>query len=1386
MVVVAAAMAHLRVRGRSLLPRRPSVSILLGLDNYAVPSSRRSLLCPTGVPSSTTARLLVFPQQQQQQQQQQRYRSLSSSAATYDERWFGATSSSSPSSSFRKKRKNGKRKWVPQKEWDARKRKSEKTRGKQPPPSRNKKQKRQEQIRLPTVGPNQRPILSRDVLQQPPTTELAIFLAGHPNLSDVVAWNVRWNQMHNALGFQPRYETTSIDLRGQHVFTTTIHTTLHHCNLLLPHLTNPPADAELQDDTLTLCTTGRGPSKRDAKTMAIIDALFQFQHECGVDLENAPNLHKLLAKQKTQQLAASKARAIMLLELCKAPYVTRPRFDTTTVGNHSTTEMTLHVGSSSSSRSRHDRQRLVVTGSRARNSKESIAHAMEAAAGEPLTQAMGAETMQALHRWIDTVAPAQHMTPLNVHPLPQHVRQILREALGSVEERRERLRQVEELQQRFEEQLARKTQAQWQARLEIEEGKLSSTSSLHAHKKLSKADQKYQDMMYQQEQQRVLNSGAGSRRPSMLEIRDALPITAIRNSLSKALKEHQVVVVSGGTGSGKSTQCPQYILEDAIRHGQGPPTRIVVTQPRRIAAISVAERVADERGEGQPGHSVGYTVRHNRVAPRSCGGSIEFVTTGVLLRRLQNDRTLQGISHVVIDEVHERDINTDFLLVLLKDLVAKRRDLNVILMSATLDAEGFSKYFARGVAVGEEDRQVPYLSVPTQPRFPVEMIHLEDLAGESSTTVDSDMLADFPSDLRRMAASILREQDNQLSDQLSEAEKEVEFQNRFSSVAGANERLRTASERLEVLRAAVQMREDSKASSSSSLQRAAARKMTQRDVDILTVELIAKLALHVATEEQRKGHKGSVLCFLPGWDEIKAAMTVVGTSHRNLIILPLHSTIPKEEQHRIFEPAGEGCIKVIFATNIAESSVTINDALAIVDSGLVREMNWDPKSAMSTMETIPTSQASATQRKGRAGRVAPGKCYRLFSNGGFHAMNERNMPEIQRTGLDSTCLQACGMADDSVQSFLSRAMDPPPEDTVAYALKRLKLFGAINDTPAGERLTGLGSVLSRLPVDPAIGRMLLFGCITQCLDPILTAAACLSSRSPFFSPPGQRDEASEKRRVFSATSDLVASVRAYNTYIDMQRTAGWDATWQWAQEHFVSPAAMNRISTTKSQLLDELRKLGLVDHEDIQGRSRRGALLRQDALVNSNAENQSLYSGVWATGLPGNLAARKRLDHFGTMQTRMIPRGEIHPSSVAFHRMPPKDDTELPDWFLYHEIVHSSNVFIRNITKTTPEQIMLFGGLHLQITEDLDSNGPLCGQRVLDEWILVKSPCSETVELMEAVRDELKAALVLKAMSPRQELPETSQRVVDSIAKAFQVIDGTSTENQSASSSAFW
>jgi ATP-dependent RNA helicase DHX36 len=676
-------------------------------------------------------------------------------------------------------------------------------------------------------------------------------------------------------------------------------------------------------------------------------------------------------------------------------------------------------------------------------------------------------------------------------------------------------------------------------------------------------------------------------------------------------------------------------------------------------------------------------------------------------------------------------------------------------MSATLDAESFAKYFSN------QETDVQHLSVPTEPRHPVEVFYLEDMSDN------------FPSGVQGLAKSLLQYHDEKLLIELEEAEHDSDDDLQTSPSAS----------RIETLKRAVSLgRGAIDSATKPTLSTATKTRAQEREAHDSIVELVAKLALHLSEVEIDRGRKGSILCFLPGWDEIKQVTSLLEIEANaefkdRMNILPLHSTIPQEDQQRVFKPAAEGTVKVILATNIAESSVTINDVLAVLDGGLVREMNWNAESGMSTMDTVPTSRASATQRLGRAGRVAPGRCFRLYSRGAFEVMLERPAPEIQRTALEATCLSTCSMGvQNGVEKFLGRAMDPPQPDAVSYAVDRLVKLGALSiddDTPgsgSGEILTPLGRCISRFPLDPAISKMLVMGVVMRCLDPVITAAAGFSSKNTFYNPPGMRDEAQAIRKSFSNSSDTMAQIRAFSLFCSIENEEGWNEACSWAKTNYVSIAAIISIKAVRSQLLDELKKFGLVDSSDLKRAGYKKYALRSDALVNRNADNEMLYTALLATGLPGNLSSRRRLGSFGTFQTRMEAGTGLHPASVTFHRKPPKGREQLPSWYLYREMVLSSQVFLRDCTVMTPEQIALFGGYSMDSSDDLNSMRCFPGDHLIDDWIVAKSSCDDTMRILTSARRDINAALEYKVMHPRNLLPNESQDVIDGICDMFDVL----------------
>jgi HrpA-like RNA helicase len=594
------------------------------------------------------------------------------------------------------------------------------------------------------------------------------------------------------------------------------------------------------------------------------------------------------------------------------------------------------------------------TSSFGRSKAEAEGRALLAATarGSTLEDFVGRRKMDTIRNAIAS-SPAGLVAALHVPPLPDDALDALTNALGSREDRNERMDRHDEAMSRHRRLLdsrGKKLSSRGRDR-RSERGENVSSRDVASRMKIRN------DVFIAEERSREEEAASDpdGRLGRMKNDRESLPIRTIRHDLVESLRSRRVVIVSGGTGSGKSTQCPQYVLEDAIAHGKGAETCIIVTQPRRIAATSIARRIAAERNE-KIGKSVGFAVRHDARPPRSCG-CIEVVTTGTLLRRLIGDPSLVGVSHVMIDEVHERDNDTDFLLIFLRDLLTSRPDFRVILMSATLDADSFAKYFSSGVA-GD---LVPVLSVPAKPRHRVGVVHLEDLAGAGDTPSSmTPMGHGFPSEIQKVAQSLLLLHDQRLNFELEEVtaveiaalrleDHSIEEGEGDASLFGEDESsnsdfdadpIRDKSEssqsslRLKVLRRAV-ARDDDMGDVLSQL--STIKQYNHRDKRVIvemTTKLLALMARHVADVEVAAGSSGSILCFLPGMDEINDAMITLGditdaSLKSRLIILPLHSTVSLDDQQKVFDRAANGTVKIILATNIAESSVTIDDVIGV-------------------------------------------------------------------------------------------------------------------------------------------------------------------------------------------------------------------------------------------------------------------------------------------------------------------------------------------------------------------------------------------------------------------------------------------------------------------------
>ncbi|XP_042504462.1 DExH-box ATP-dependent RNA helicase DExH3-like isoform X1 [Macadamia integrifolia] len=705
----------------------------------------------------------------------------------------------------------------------------------------------------------------------------------------------------------------------------------------------------------------------------------------------------------------------------------------------------------------------------------------------------------------------------------------------------------------------------------------------------------------------------------MLEFRRSLPAFKERDDLLTAISQNQVVVISGETGCGKTTQLPQYILESEIDAARGATCNIICTQPRRISAMSVSERVAAERGD-KLGGSVGYKVRLEGMKGRDT--RLLFCTTGILLRRLLVDRNLKGVSHVIVDEIHERGMNEDFLLIVLKDLLPRLPELRLILMSATLNAELFSSYFG-----GAPMLHIPGFTYPVRAHF---LENVLEMTGYRLTPYNQ--IDDYGQDkMWKMQKQALRKRKSQIASVVEDA--------------------------LE----AADLKEYSPRTRES---------LSCWNPDSIGFNLIENVLSHIC----RKERPGAILVFMTGWDDINAlkeqlqAHPFLGDPSR-VLLLACHGCMPSSDQRLIFEKPEDGVRKIVLATNMAETSITINDVVFVVDCGKAKETSYDALNNTPCLLPSWISKAAVRQRRGRAGRVQPGECYHLYPRCVYDAFADYQLPELLRTPLQSLCLQIKSLQLGSISEFLSRALQSPELLSVQNAIEYLKIIGALDEN---ENLTILGRHLSMHPVEPKLGKMLIYGAIFNCLDPILTVVAGLSVRDPFLTPFDKKELAEAARAQFSARdySDHLALVRAYEGWRDAEREqSGYEYCWK----NFLSAQTLKAIDSLRRQFFSLLKDTGLID----------------DNTDNCNAwsHDEHLIRAVICAGLfPGicSVVNKEKSISLKTMEDGQV----LLYSNTANAR-----ESKIPyPWLVFNEKVKVNSVFLRDSTAVSDSLVLLFGG----------------------------------------------------------------------------------------------
>jgi ATP-dependent helicase HrpA len=635
-----------------------------------------------------------------------------------------------------------------------------------------------------------------------------------------------------------------------------------------------------------------------------------------------------------------------------------------------------------------------------------------------------------------------------------------------------------------------------------------------------------------------------------------LPITTRKDEIVAAIRAHQVIVVAGETGSGKTTQIPKMCLEA----GLGIEAKIGCTQPRRVAALSISRRIAEELNV-EWGREVGCKIRFDdRSSPRTY---IKLMTDGILLAETQGDPDLAEYNAIILDEAHERSLNIDFLLGHLKGLLSRRKDLKLIITSATIDTEAFSRHFDNAPIIEVSGRL-----------YPVEVQYLP-------------------------------------LDAASEEQGEVSY-----------------------------------------------------------VDAAVQAAERVLCES----HSGDVLIFMPGERDIReTGDQLEGRFNGEAEIIPLFGRLSAGDQQRVFAPSSRR--KIVIATNIAETSLTIPGIRYVIDSGLARLSRYNPRTRIKRLPIEPVSQSSANQRKGRAGRVEAGVCIRLFSEEDFAARPPFTQPEIQRANLAEVILRMKAFHLGDIETF--PFVRPPTPAAIAGGYALLQELGALD---AQRALTRLGEDLARLPIDPTLGRMLLQSQHEHATAELLIIAAGLSIQDPRERPLEQKDAAAAAHKQFSdPQSDFLSLLNIWNAVHDewdRLRTQGQRR--KFCKQRFLSYVRMREWQDVYSQLHDALDDLGT---------------LRLNA---SNAAYDAIHRSILA-GLIGHVAHFEERNSYKAAGNRLL---SVFPGSALFERgerqkkplhkdgkPPPKPKSSQPDWIVAGEIVETSQLFARTLAGIEPEWI---------------------------------------------------------------------------------------------------
>ncbi|KAI9801044.1 MAG: hypothetical protein M1825_003579 [Sarcosagium campestre] len=721
---------------------------------------------------------------------------------------------------------------------------------------------------------------------------------------------------------------------------------------------------------------------------------------------------------------------------------------------------------------------------------------------------------------------------------------------------------------------------------------------------------------------------------SLLRSRMTLPIWTFKSEVLRAIEADQVLIICGETGCGKSTQVPSFILEEELAKGRLP--KIYVTEPRRISAISLARRVSEELGElksdlGTARSLVGFSIRLEAKVSRDT--MLVYATTGIVLRMLESSNELAEITHLILDEVHERSIDSDFLLMILRQLRDRRPKLKIILMSATVNAQRFSAYLGGA----------PILTVPGR-TFPVETRYLEDAI--ELTKHDPDRASDGRGHYSA------NDPDTDLDDSTDHANEKSPT----GDLVGYSGRTRSV-----------------------------VKNLNEYKIDY---DLIVKLIDLMATSQEFLDFSKAILVFLPGLAEIRRLNDILSGNPKlsaGWYIYPLHSTIASEEQERAFLIPPQGFRKIVLATNIAETGITIPDVTCVIDAGKHKEMRFDERRQLSRLIESFISRANAKQRRGRAGRVQNGLCFHLFTKHRYeNRMAEQQTPEMLRLSLQDLVLRVKICRLGGIEESLSEAMDPPSAKNIRRAIDALTDVKALT---AAEELTPLGRQLAKLPLDVHLGKLLLLGVTFRCLDAAATIAAILSSKSPFSAPLSERKQAELARLSFArGDSDLLTLWNAYQAWRRVRTTTS-SFEYQFCRKNFLNPQALSNIEDLKLQLLSalvdggclQLSRIELSSLQSARATSRQRRFFSIPSHYDSNSDDDLILGSVIAWSFYPKLLVR---DGKGWRNVGNNQQISLHPASVN------KSNRQIR-WLSFYHVMQSSNKLYNAHETTAAEEFAI-------------------------------------------------------------------------------------------------